>query len=244
MVRLCVAFLLLLNAALFGWGYWGLGTPEQAIAQPGLRAELIDIERPWQTEKPTLPAVQVPSTKIDLEQGRAELNSAIENASNLVIQGVPLNQQCRQWGPFVNSDADRIAEALRPWPGQVARVQRQVPVGYVVYLPKPVVEGGIGLKQLAEKGVREMFFISAAGPLQGTISLGLFRDLDRARLQQQDILARGVSGVAIRERLGPTRVFFELRGSPAQVALLQGIYDLSPKSELGSCPAQAKAESP
>lgn len=241
--RLCVAFLLLLNAALFAWGHWGLGKAEQAIVQPGLRAELIEIERPWQTDSPVLPPVQVPSAKIDLKQGRAELNTAIENASNLVVQGVPLNQQCRQWGPFVNNEADRIAEALKSWAGQVARVQRQVPVGYVVYLPKAVVESGVGLKQLSEKGVREMFFISAAGPLQGTISLGLFRDLDRARLQQQDILARGVSGVEIRERLGPSRVFFELRGSPAQVAALQGIYELNPKSELGSCPVQTKAES-
>lgn len=80
-------------------------------------------------------------------------------------------------------------------------------MGYVVYLPQDIVNSGVGIEQLSGKGIADMFYITTPGPLQGTISLGLFRDLDRANVQKDDLTRRGIAGVQIRERLGPARVF-------------------------------------
>lgn len=241
-----VVLLFALNLGLWGWVQADRARSLKSVDEAGLRADTLEVERPWLgRQADASAAVEVPTrAPIDLKQSQARLDSAIESAGSQVVQGAPLNQQCRQWGPFLGGDADRIAEALKAWPGNVLRQQRQVPVGYVVYLPRSIVEQGVGMKQLAAKGVREMFFIAGEGPLQGTISLGLFRDLERARLQQQDLLARGIAGVDIRERLGPSRVFFELRGTPQQVEALQGIYDLNPKSQLGVCADPERSRQP
>lgn len=80
-----------------------------------------------------------------------------------------------------------------------------------------------------------MFYITTPGPLQGTISLGLFRDVERANVQRDDLIKRGVAGVQIRERLGPVRVFFELRGTPDQIKSVQSIFELNSKGELKAC---------
>ncbi|HEY1059886.1 MAG TPA: hypothetical protein VGE55_14265 [Limnobacter sp.] len=231
-----VALLALLNLAMFGWGLWTWLTPGTSISNPGWRSDWVQVEKPWEAS-----AIQAEpkaiTPKIDVAKGQLELNSAIEAASK-VPQMAPVMQACRQWGPFVPNEADRIAEALKTWPGQTRRTEREMPIGYVVYLPKAEVDRGVGLSQLAAKGVREMFYISAPGPMQGTISLGLFRDLTRARQQQADLVAKGVAGVDIRERLGPKRVYFELRGTAAQVGGLKAVYDLNPKGDLQDCPAQ------
>lgn len=229
--------LFFLNVLCLVWGLQGGALSEKSISATGLRSEFISIQTPWVPSKPDLSPVEVPSSsKIDLKQGQKQLDQAIETANNQVVQGVPLNQQCWLWGPFVRSEADRIADALKAWDGKVDRVQRQVPVGYVVYLPKARVEGGMGVQKLAEKGVREALYIAEAGPLQGTISLGLFRDLGRATLQKANLEAKGVEGVLIRERLGPMRTFFELKGVPNQSASLKSIYSENPRSALASCP--------
>ncbi|HEX4918445.1 MAG TPA: hypothetical protein VFV43_11150 [Limnobacter sp.] len=228
-----------LNVLLLATHWWGVGNPGERMQEPGLRAEWVKLEKPWvqdQANEASVAPAQAPQPKIDLKAGQAQLEEAIESASNGVFNNQPLGPECRLWGPFLQSDYVRIEEALRGWPGQVSRMERQVPVGYVVYLPKSVVDAGQSMGQLAGKGITDSFYMNTPGPMQGTISLGLFRDRQRASQHQAELRAKGVLGVEIRERLGPTRVFFELRGSPAQMVELQQIYALNPKAELGACP--------
>ncbi|MCQ8895390.1 hypothetical protein NQT62_02925 [Limnobacter humi] len=222
------------NLSLLAWGASSWLVPGDSLVDAGWRSDWVQIEKPWEISvAPT--AAKAPKPKIDVVQSQRELDSAIEAAAQ-TPQLVPVMQVCRLWGPFVPNEADRIADALKTWPGQTRRTEREMPIGYVVYLPKAEVDRGLGLSQLAAKGVREMFYISAPGPMQGTISLGLFRDLTRARQQQADLVGKGVAGVEIRERLGPKRVYFELRGTAVQAGALRRVYELNPKGDLQDCP--------
>jgi hypothetical protein len=232
--RVLIGVFLFLNLVVFAWGMWGQVMPVHAIQAGGVRSDLIAIQTPWIPEKPDQTPVEVSATKIDLKQGQQQLDQVIQTAGQQVVNGEPVNQQCRLWGPFVGGDAERIADALKAWGGQVQRVKRPVPVGYVVYLPKEKV-GPDTVKELAAKGIREVFLITSPGPLQGTISLGLFRDMERARVQKAEVEDRGFEGVGIRERLGATRIFFELKGSPAQATALKTIYGLNPRGGITVC---------
>lgn len=223
------------NLGLLVWGLWDVDGSMRAIEAPGLRAEWVAVERPWKQAVDVVLSPQPPAPKINLKQGQANLDSAIESASKQVLEDPKKNQQCRLWGPLLQSESARVQESLSNWNGSFKRLERQVPVGYVVYLPQDTVNSGVGIEQLSGKGITDMFYITTPGPLQGTISLGLFRDQDRANVQKDDLAKRGVAGVQIRERLGPARVFFELRGSPAQIEAVESIFKLNRKGELKPC---------
>ncbi|MBU0541081.1 MAG: hypothetical protein KKC58_01680 [Gammaproteobacteria bacterium] len=233
--RVLAALLLLGNVALLGFGVLTSNGSQKAIDSPGLRAEWVGIERPWDQAVEVLRAPVAPAPKIDLKQGQAQLDSAIENASKQVFENPKTTQTCLLWGPLLQSESARVQEALLSWGGETDRLERQVPVGYVVYLPQDIVNSGVGIDQLSGKGIADMFYITTPGPLQGTISLGLFRDLDRANAQKADLARRGVEGVQIRERLGPVRVFFELRGNASQIETVRSVFELNRKGELKPC---------
>lgn len=223
------------NLGFLVWGLLGVGSTTRAIDAPGLRAEWVKVERPWTQAVDVVLSPQPPAPKINLKQEQAKLDSAIENASKQVLDDPRKNQQCRVWGPLLQSESARVQESLIDWNGSFERLERPVPVGYVVYLPQDIVNSGVGIEQLSGKGIADMFYITTPGPLQGTISLGLFRDLDRANVQKDDLTRRGIAGVQIRERLGPARVFFELRGTPAQIETAESIFKLNRKGELKLC---------
>ena len=233
--RVLAVLLLLGNLTLLGFGVLTSNSSQKAIDSPGLRAEWVGIERPWDQAVEVLRAPVAPAPKIDLKQGQAQLDSAIENASKQVFENPKTTQTCLLWGPLLQSESARVQEALLSWGGETDRLERQVPVGYVVYLPQDIVNSGVGIDQLSGKGIADMFYITTPGPLQGTISLGLFRDLDRANAQKADLARRGVEGVQIRERLGPVRVFFELRGNASQIETVRSVFELNRKGELKPC---------
>lgn len=227
--------LLVANMALLGWGLLGSGASLKQVESSGLRSEWVAIERPWQQAVEVVRSNAPVAPKINLKEGLAQLDSAIENASKQVFDDPKNNQACLQWGPLLQSESARVADSLANWGGETDRLERQVPVGYVVFLPQDIVNSGIGIDQLSGKGITDMFYITTPGPLQGTISLGLFRDVERANVQKDELIKRGVSGVQIRERLGPVRVFFELRGAPDQIKSVQSIFELNRKGELKVC---------
>lgn len=233
--RALLGLLIAGNLGLLVWGFGGSGENIKTIESPGLRAEWVAVERPWQqaVEVVRTPAPVAP--KINLKEGQAQLNSAIETASKQVFANPKNNQECLVWGPLLQSESARVQDSLANWGGETDRLERQVPVGYVVYLPQDIVNSGVGIDQLSGKGITDMFYITTPGPLQGTISLGLFRDADRANVQKEELARRGVDGVQIRERLGPVRVFFELRGVPDQIESVRAIFNLNRKGELKPC---------
>jgi hypothetical protein len=227
--------LILFNVSGLVWNLWGVQAVGRVVEVPGLRAEWVAVEQPWKqaVEVVLSPAPLVP--KINLKEGQAQLELAIQEASKQVLQDPKNNQKCRVWGPLLKSESTRVQEALSNWGGQVDQLEQQVPVGYVVYLPREVVDSGQGIEKLTGKGISNMFYISTPGPLQGTISLGLYREIERANLQKEDLIRRGVQGVQIRKRLGPVRVFFELRGNKGQMESLESIFNLNRKGELNNC---------
>lgn len=233
--RVLAVLLLLGNLTLLGFGVLTSNSSQKAIDSPGLRAEWVGIERPWDQAVEVLRAPAPVAPKIDLKQGQAQLDSAIENASKQVFENPKTTQTCLLWGPLLQSESARVQEALLNWGGETDRLERQVPVGYVVYLPQDIVNTGVGIDQLSGKGITDMFYITTPGPLQGTISLGLFRELERASAQKADLARRGVDGVQIRERLGPVRVFFELRGNASQIETVRSVFELNRKGELKPC---------
>lgn len=224
------------NLILLCWGFVGSGAMMQSTVDgPGLRSEWVTVERPWQQPVEVLRSPQLVVPKINLKEGQAQLDSAIENASKQVLENVALNQRCMVWGPLLQSESARVKDSLSSWGGEAERLEKKVPVGYVVYLPQEIVNSGVGIDQLSGKGITDMFYITTPGPLQGTISLGLFRDLDRANIQKAELVRRGVAGVQIRERLGPVRIFFELRGTQVQLESVRSIFNLNRKGELRPC---------
>lgn len=235
--RVLLGALVVGNLGLLAWGLTGEGESMRTIDGPGLRSDWVAIERPWQQAVDVVLAPAAPAPKINLKEGQAQLDSAIETASKQVFEDPKNNQQCLLWGPLLQSESARVQDALVNWGGETERLERQVPIGYVVFLPQDIVNSGVGIEQLSGKGITDMFYITTPGPLQGTISLGLFRDLDRANVQKADLAQRGVEGVQIRERLGPVRVFYELRGTPDQLEAVRSIFTLNRKGDLKACEA-------
>lgn len=235
--RVLLGALVVGNLGFLAWGLTGEGESMRTIDGPGLRSDWVAIERPWQQAVDVVLAPAAPAPKINLKEGQAQLDSAIETASKQVFEDPKNNQQCLLWGPLLQSESARVQDALVNWGGETERLERQVPIGYVVFLPQDIVNSGVGIEQLSGKGITDMFYITTPGPLQGTISLGLFRDLDRANVQKADLAQRGVEGVQIRERLGPVRVFFELRGTPDQIESVRSIFTLNRKGDLKACEA-------
>lgn len=233
-----VALVFLFNAAVFATAlYRGgvlFGDSGRTALSAGLRAEMIEIERPWlqHLEKKKQPPEPV---KVDLVKGKAQLDSAIQKAAEKVQDEVPAPELCRQWGPLLPDQIQRVKDSLANWAGRWVEVEKRNPLGYIVYLPKAQVEAGVGLSELAALGVTETFYMAQPGELQGSISLGLFRDEARATIHQNEMLERGVAGVAVRPRLGPTRTFIELYGGQAQMDSLASIYRLNRRSELQPC---------
>ena len=235
--RVLLGILVAGNLGLLSWGLMGRSDNTQTIESPGLRSEWVAVERPWEQPVDVGLAQVAPTPKINLKEGQEQLDSAIENASKQVFVDPRNNQQCVIWGPLLQSESARVQDSLANWGGETDRLEKQVPIGYVVFLPQEIVNSGVGIEQLSGKGITDMFYITTPGPLQGTISLGLFRDLDRANIQKADLARRGVEGVQIRERLGPVRVFFELRGTPEQIESLRSIFTLNRKGDLKACEA-------
>ena len=233
--RALLGSLVVANLGLLAWVFWGNADHTQAIDSPGLRSEWVAVERPWQQAVDVVLTPAATAPKINLKEGQAQLDSAIENASKQVFDDPKTNQQCLLWGPLLQSESARVQDSLANWGGRTDRLERQVPIGYVVFLPQDTVNSGVGIEQLSDKGISDMFYITTPGPLQGTISLGLFRDLERANAQKADLARRGVEGVQIRERLGPVRIFFELRGTPEQIESVRSIFTLNRKGDLKFC---------
>lgn len=213
------------------------GSSGKTALSAGLRVEMVKVEKPWleqvnNEDKPAAPVV------LDLKQGKKQLDTALEQAAKKVEAEVPQPVLCMQWGPLLSDQVQRVKDSLAQWEGRWQEVQRRVPVGYVVYLPKERVDAGQGISELAALGVTDTFYMAQSGELQGSISLGLFRDETRARIHQAEMIAKGVEGVDVNARLGPTRTFIELYGVQNEMDSLQAIYRLNRRSNLSPCDSE------
>lgn len=227
-----------LNIFMLGLQWWGDRSALSLAEPPTFRADWVGVQTPWVNIDPATPQASTAAPRVDLRRSAEQLDAALALGEAAPQQPA---LECRLWGPLLASESTRVQNALATWPGRVSREQKGVPVGYVVYLPAEQVRAGLDEQALRRLGVTEVFLLADPGPLQGSISLGLFRQEERAGVHRAELLARGVAGVQIRERLGPERTFFRLEANPADMAQLVTIYEANRRGQLVSCSASPEA---
>lgn len=225
-VNMALALVAMFN----GGSLWG-GHGEAAISA-GLRADLVKVETPW-LDAPL--ADRPAQLRLDLEQGREKLANAVKKGEAKIEREVPPALLCREWGPLLPDQIQRVKDSLADWTGQKEQQQKQTVIGYIVFLPKSRVDEGVDINALGQMGLTDLFYMTSPGPLKGGISMGIFRDQERAQQHLDELESRGVQGAELRPRLGTERTFFRLTGVEEQIKQLEKIYMLNRRSELGPC---------
>ena len=236
------AVLILINLAVFcialvrGGSLWG-GTPVESLSA-GLRSEWVQVDKPWLTEGQLLSQASsrmAGPSPASLTQGNQDLKAALSEAQIKVNEEVKPEQLCLLWGPLLPDQKQRVVEALSKWAGARQEIERRESLGFIVIIPKSRVAQGENVAALAKKGISDVFFIGTPGPLQGGISAGMFRSKERANAQLSMLKDKGVIGAEVRERPGPVRIYFELKGTMAQVEQVRQIHKSNPRGELSDC---------
>lgn len=214
-------------------------SPTESLSA-GLRSEWVQVDKPWLTEGQSL--MQASSrlsgpNSVSLTQGKQDLKAALSEAQQKVNEEVRPQQFCLLWGPLLPDQRQRVMGALSKWTGLRQEVERRESLGFIVMIPKARVAQGENVAALAKKGISDVFFIGTPGPLQGGISVGMFRSKERANAQLSMLKDKGVLGAEVRERPGPVRIYFELKGISSQVDEVRQIYSSNPRGELTPCDA-------
>lgn len=236
--RIVVGILLIINFALLIIGFTRQGLPigqtQAIVLEGGLRSDLVAIERPWESSSDQV-ETSASSRLIDLKNAQFQLDEAIQSGQSKVETELPPPAICYQWGPLLPEQVQRVSDSLQGWTGQTEIVENRAVVGYITYVPKVAVDAGATLQRLQELGVTDLFYMQTVGPIQGAISLGIFRDEASAEQHKQEMLAKGVPEVQIDPRFGPTRTYFKLLGNEAEVAELRRYFELNRQGSLSLC---------
>lgn len=115
--KVLVGVLVVTNFAWLGWGLLESGAGLKQMESSGLRSEWVTIEKPWQQAVEVARSNAPVAPKINLKEGLAQLDSAIESASKQVFEDPKNNQTCLQWGPLLQSESARVADSLSNWGG-------------------------------------------------------------------------------------------------------------------------------
>ncbi|MDH4395674.1 MAG: hypothetical protein QE278_08340 [Limnobacter sp.] len=228
--------IVLVVAAVRGGVLWG-PVPLESLSA-GLRSEWVQVDKPWLTEGQSLAQASSRFSgpgAVSLSQGKQDLKTALSEAQNKVNEEVSPQQFCLLWGPLLPDQKQRVADALGKWSGARQEIQRRESLGFIVVVPKSRVLEGENIASLSKKGVSDVFFIGTPGPLQGGISVGMFRSKERANAQLSNLKDKGVLGAEVRERPGPIRTFFELKGTALQINEVRQIHTNNPRGELSEC---------
>ena len=89
--RVLAVLLLLGNLALLGFGVLTGNSSQKAIDSPGLRAEWVGVERPWDQPVEVIRAPAPVAPKIDLKQGQAQLDLELIQAGSIVCHRVDVS---------------------------------------------------------------------------------------------------------------------------------------------------------
>lgn len=236
-VAFVILNLLVLCIALVRGGTLWSAKPTESLSA-GLRSEWVQVDKPWLTEGKSLSQASNRfngPNSVSLTQGKQDLKAALSEAQIKVNEEVSPQQFCLLWGPLLPDQKQRVTGALGKWAGLRQEVERRESLGFVVIIPKARVAQGETVAALAKKGISDVFFIGTPGPLQGAISAGIFRSKERATAQLSMLKDKGVIGAEVRERPGPVRVYFELKGTSAQIDEVSQIYSINPRGELSEC---------
>jgi hypothetical protein len=106
----------------------------------------------------------------------------------------PGEELCYTIGPLLSiASQQRAEDRLRPFANAIRARETSADHdrGWWVYLPASSRAEAVGLsRELAERGVED-FYVVTSGPLENTVSVGLFENVDNARGRQARIRALG-----------------------------------------------------
>ena len=161
--------------------------------------------------------------------------------------GAAAPMQCLEAGPLDEARLEPVRDWARGLPaGQQFSLERRAETSsFMVYLPPGAIPGDAQrrIDQLRQRGIADLFLIGE-GPLKSSISLGIFRSQEGARVQVERLVARGVTGALITPVPGRTeRSWARLTRGPsvsdglweASRAQLQSVSGIAP----GACPGPA-----
>jgi hypothetical protein len=260
MIRLLLLLLVLANLIAFlawqgvldAWGPGGMSAPVGAQVAP----ERLKVIAPARTgpagsagnaAAAGAPAAAVAGTPAVPGAATAAGGTAPAAPATPLAAGGAGAIQCLEAGPL---DEARL-EQVRAWAagvsaGQQASVERRAETAsFMVYLPPAALPGDAPrrIEQLRQRGVTDLFLIGD-GPLKSSISLGIFRSQEGARVQVERLAGRGVTGALIAPVPGRTeRSWARLTRAPtvpdgvweASRAQLQSVSGVAP----GACPGPA-----
>ncbi|MGB5260762.1 MAG: hypothetical protein WBO34_09605 [Gammaproteobacteria bacterium] len=208
-MRHIVYLLMIANLLFFSWNHFQAQTLEQSL--PSL---------------PPLPADV--STLVTLEEYSRETSApadgqAIEALTQAQPPGALSGGGCRALGPFreqekVKDVADRLGErGLDPL---VRPVENRVENGYWIYLSGKSKEHAREIVRQLEDHNDTEYYVG----MGYFISLGTFRDIERAEIRLEDLREKGFDDAILEQRYR-TRVdyWLELPGDAAGIELLEGL---------------------
>lgn len=183
-MRALALALLMVNLALFAWGWLREHSPSVADAMIGqeLNRERLRI-LPIEAEPASAVPAPVPA---------------------------PPAEACLEWAPFTAEEADRARaalEALALGP-RLLEATVTVPAGWWVYIPplKNRLLAERRVAELARLGVKDTYIVQERGEWENAVSLGVFRGEDGARRYLEALKARGVRSVMVGARQQQARL--------------------------------------
>jgi hypothetical protein len=227
----------------------GAAPPADAAGSAGRPASAADAPAaPSATAVPAVPGAPPanPSADSGAAAGTAPGAPPAGGAAPLAA-GAAAPMQCLEAGPLDEARIEPVRDWARGLPaGQQFSLERRAETSsFMVYLPPGAIPGDAQrrIDQLRQRGVADLFLIGD-GPLKSSISLGIFRSQEGARLQVERLVARGVTGALITPVPGRTeRSWARLTRGPsvsdslweASRAQLQSVSGIAP----GACPGPA-----
>lgn len=212
--------LLLVNAALFAYSWYGIegqGTGDAQIPAQQLNPEKIRLLVPEQvgaltrkTEPPKVATV------------------------------------CLEWGALPGSDVARAAHALEPLALGTRLTQRRQEdaAGFWVYIA-PLANRQVATQKAGELkrlGVDDYFVVPDDQKWRNAVSLGVFKTEEAAKARLSTLRAKGVRSAIIGAREPqPGRTYFQVQeASPALAARLNELKQEFPGTEVRECAADEK----
>ncbi len=123
---------------------------------------------------------------------------------------------CLEWGSFSPPDATRAAQRLEPLAlgARLAQYRGEESASWWVHMPPQGSRGGALRKagELRRLGIEDYFIVQDAGPLQWSISLGVFSTEPAADAHLKALQAQGVRTAVISQReTRVSKVWFQVR---------------------------------
>jgi hypothetical protein len=253
MLKSLFLLLLLTNAALFAFGRGYLdhffpAAHEPARLQSQFNTDKLKLLPPKDAQEtkpePAAATVQSAPEQSAPEQSPQELLAQEQPATAPAPQAAaPVVAACLEIGNFSPDNATRFKAAIEAAGLNERLTQRELdgPVSHVVNIPAQGSKEATDkkLSELRALGITAFYVMQKAGPLRGSISLGVFKSEEAARAHLAELARRGVRSARLSQRVSDVQlVAFQLRGIDAAAhARLDSLRSGFPNLEERDCRA-------